>query len=319
MISRNVLIVGGAGFIGSAIARRLAAGGTRVIVPTRRRERAKHLIVLPTVDVVQADVHDPQTAMRLVSGMDAVINLAGILHGDRAMPYGARFKAAHVDLPRALAAACAAAGVARLLHVSSLGAGADAPSMYLRSKAAGEDAVRAAAGAAAVTIFRPSVVFGQGDKFINLFARIARFVPFVAVGRPQARLQPVHVEDVAEAMVAAIDNPASFGRTYDLAGPNKYSLREIIEFAGRVAGHPRPVIGMPDFLAYLQAWAMEYAPIELLSRDNLDSLKIDSTSTQPFAAELGVTPAPMEAVVPAYLSGHSPRERYMQLRDRAGR
>ena len=319
MISRNVLVVGGAGFIGSAFVRRLVAHGIKVVVPTRRRERARHLIVLPTVDVVQADVHDPPTLKHLVSGMDAVISLAGILHGDRATPYGARFKAAHVDLPRSLAAACAAAGVARLLHVSSLGAGANAPSMYLRSKAAGEDAVRSAPGATAVTIFRPSVVFGQEDKFINLFARIQRYVPFVAVGRPQARMQPVHVEDVAQAMVAAIDNPATFGRTYDLAGPTTYSFREIIEFAGRVVGHPRPVFGLPDFLAYLQAWAMEFAPFELLSRDNLDSLKVDSTSATPIAAELGVTPASMEAVVPAYLSGHSPRERYMQLRDRAGR
>ncbi len=316
---RNFLIVGGSGFIGSVVTRKLAALGKKVVVPTRRRERAKHLILLPTVDVVEADIHDPQVMAGLAATADVVINLAGILHSDVANPYGARFKAAHVDLPRRIAEACAAVGVPRLLHMSALGAATNAPSMYLRSKADGEAAVLAAAGSVGVTIFRPSVVFGRDDSFINMFARLQRFAPVIPVGGAQARLQPVHVEDVAQAMVNACDVPAAAGRAYTLAGPQSYTLRQIIEYAGRVSGHPRPVIALPAGIAYLQAWAMEFAPFQVLSRDNLASLKVDSVATEPFAPELGVVPVAMEAIVPGYLAGQSPRERYMQLRDRAGR
>ena len=319
MTSRNILVIGGSGFVGSAIVRKLAAGGRRVIVPTRRRERAKHLILLPTVDVVESDIHDDAALAGLVAGKDAVINLVGILHGDQGQPYGKRFRSAHVDLPRRIAAASAAAAVPRLLHMSALGVSADAPSMYLRSKAAGEAALREAAGTAAVTVFRPSVIFGRDDRFLNLFARMQEFLPLIALGRPDARLQPVHVEDVADAFVNVLDNQATYGKTYDLAGPKAYTLRDIIAFAGRASGHPRPVIGLPDGLAYLQAWLMEFAPIELISRDNLDSLAVDSVSMAAFPAELGVQAVSMEAVMTDILAQHTPRERYMKLRDHAGR
>ena len=327
MTSRNILVIGGSGFVGSSIVARLSAKGKRVVVPTRRRERAKHLITLPTVDVVQADVHDPAALASLVRGMDAVINLTGILHSDTGTPYGNRFRKVHVDLARKVAEAVAAAGVPRLLHMSSLGADANGPSMYLRSKAAGEAAVREAlgteAGHAALTIFRPSVVFGQNDKFINLFAKMQAVAPLVALGRAEAKLQPVWVEDLAQAFVNALDEPRTFGKTYAIAGPTVYTLKELVQYAGKVSGHVRPVISLPDSLAYLQAFLLELAPVELLSRDNLDSTKVDSTVPGPglaeTAPELGVHPAAMETIVPGYLAGQSPRERYMQLRDRAGR
>ena len=323
MTSRNILMLGGSGFIGSAITARLSATGKRVLVPTRRRERAKHLITLPTVDVVEANVHDAATLAGLMQGMDAVINLVGVLHGDTGTPYGKRFKAAHVDLPRSAAEACVAAGVPRLMHMSSLGAGQNSPSMYLRSKAAGEAAVREAAHGVALTIFRTSVVFGRGDKFLNLFAWMQRYAPVVALGKPDAKLQTIWVEDVAQAFVNALDDPRCSGKTYELAGPKVYTLKQLVEYAGQVSGHPRPVFGLPDRLAYLQAWLMEFAPVELLSRDNLDSTKVDSVisdaAMQIMKTELGITPAAMEAVVPGYLSGRSPKERYMLLRDHAGR
>ena len=325
MTSRTILLIGGSGFIGSAIAAKLGAQGRRVIVPTRRRDRAKHLILLPTADVVQADVNDAQTLAGLMHGVDAVINLVGILHSDTGTPFGRRFKAVHVDLPRKVAEACVAAGVPRLLHMSSLGADMNGPSMYLRSKAAGEAAVREAlqgsAGAprVAFTVFRPSVVFGRGDKFINLFAMMQRYAPFVLLGRADAKLQPVWVEDVAQAFVNALDEPRTYEHAYDLAGPKVYTLKQLVQYAGAVSGYARPVFGLPDRLAYLQAWALEFAPVELLSRDNLDSTKVDSVMHGPVAAELRITPAAMEAVVPAYLSGQSPKERYMHLRDHARR
>ena len=324
MTSRTILLIGGSGFIGSAIAAKLCALGKRVIVPARRRERAKHLILLPTADVVEADVHDAPALAGLMRGVDAVMNLVGVLHSDTGTPYGRRFKAVHVDLARKVAEACVAARVPRLLHMSSLGAGINAPSMYLRSKAAGEAAVREALTAAgapgvALTVFRPSVVFGRNDKFINLFAMMQRYAPLVLLGRADAKLQPVWVEDVAQAFVNALDEPRTYEHAYDLAGPRAYTLKQLVEYAGAVSGHPRLVIGLPDRIAYLQAWALEFAPVELLSRDNLDSIKVDSVMHGPVAAVLRITPAAMEAVVPAYLSGNSPKERYTQLRDHARR
>ena len=323
MTSRNILIIGGSGFIGSAIVAKLSAEGKRVIVPARRRERAKHLITLPTVDVVTANVHDAVTLGRLSQGMDAVISLVGVLHSDTGAPWGKRFQSVHVDLARKVAEAAAAARVPRVLHMSSLGADASGPSMYLRSKAAGEAAVREAARGAALTVFRTSVVFGRGDKFINLFAWMQRYAPVVALGRPDAKLQAIWVEDVAQAFVNALDDPRTFGKTYELGGPKVYTLKQLMEYAGSVSGHARPVFGLPDRLAYLQARLMEFAPVEILSRDNLDSTKVDSVisaaAMQIMKSELGITPAAMEAVVPGYLSGQSPKERYTQLRDHARR
>lgn len=316
---RNILVVGGSGFVGSAIVRRLAATGARVVVPTRRRERAKHLITLPTADVVEADVHEPGTLQDLVAPADAVVSLVGILHGDGGTPFGSAFRRAHVDLPASIVAACQATGVRRLLHMSALGAAADGSSMYLRSKAAGEAVVRSAGNALDWTIFRPSAIFGRDDRFLNLFAAIQRVAPFIPLGGAHAILQPVHVEDVAQAFVNALETPATFGKAYDLAGPRVYTLGELVRFAGRAAGCPRPVFALPDALARLQALCMEFAPVKLLSRDNLDSLKTDNVSKSGFAPELGVVPAAIEAVMTRHLAHETPRERYMRLRDRSGR
>jgi NADH dehydrogenase len=319
MQTSNILLVGGGGLIGSAIARKLTALDRRVTVSTRRRERAKELILLPTIDVQQADVFDPAQLAALVRGKDAVINLAGILQSRRGDPYGPDFKAVHVDLARNVAQACVAAGVPRLIHFSALGAGSDAPSMYLRSKAAGEAAVLEVKDKLALTIFRPSVVFGDGDRFLNLFAQLQSVAPVFPLGRADAKLQPIWVEDVAQAAVNALDNRETFGKTYELAGPRAYTLRELVRYAGTVSGHPRPVIGLPSPLAYLQAWFMEWLPNPPLSRDNLDSLSIDNLPSGPIAPELGVQPTTMEAEVPAYRSTNTPRGRLMRYRDHAGR
>ncbi len=313
----RVCILGGSGFVGRHVVEKLVELGCFVVVPSRRRERAKHLITLPTVDVVQADIHDQATLTRLVAGCDAVINLVGILHGRRGQPYGPDFARAHVELPKKAIAACLAAGVQRLVHMSALKAAPDAPSEYLRSKADGEGAVVAARGALGTTIFRPSVVFGAEDRFLNLFAALQRFVPVVFLGSPDAKFQPVYVGDVARAIVTSLEDPDSAGRAYDLAGPAVYSLRELVEYAGKLAGHPRPIIGLGPRLSYLQAWAMEFAPVKLLSRDNYYSMKVDSVSGEPLPFGLHATP--LEAVAPVYLQGFYPRSRYSVFRYYAGR
>jgi uncharacterized protein YbjT (DUF2867 family) len=320
----NILVIGGSGFIGRHIVARLAARGLRVTVPTRRRARSRHLILLPTVDVVECDVHDDATLDNLVLDKDAVINLVGILHGSRG-PHGSRygpaFAQAHVELPRRIVAVCTEQGVGRFLHMSALGANSNGPSMYQRSKGDGEALVQASQ--LNWTVFRPSVVFGPEDNFLNLFAKLAKFFPLLPIGGANARFQPVWVGDVADAFVGALDNLDTFRHTYELAGPRIYRLRDLVAFAAAASGHPRPVIALPDFLARAQAFLMELAPGEpLMSRDNLDSMKVDNVATkQPFspAPELGIQMTPMEAEAPAYLSRSHARSRFGIYRTRAGR
>jgi uncharacterized protein YbjT (DUF2867 family) len=324
----NVLVVGGSGFIGRHLVAALAGRGLRVTVPTRRSESAKHLMTLPTVEIVQADVFAPGVLERLAAGKQLVVNLVGILHGRRGRrdergpnDYGPDFARVHVELPQAIVAACRAAGVGRLLHISAIGAAPDAPSEYLRSKAIGEQAVLAADDLAA-TVFRPSVVFGPEDRFLNQFATLSAFLPVLAVPCPQARFMPVHVGDVVSAMLACVDDQDTYGRRYELCGPHEYTLEGLVRYVCALAGRRRLVIGLPDRLSYLQAFAMEMLPgPTLMSRDNCDSMRVPSTCAGPFP--FGIEPRALEGIAPLYLPSRAarltPRERYPELRWRARR
>ncbi len=311
MLGADVLVIGGSGFVGRHLVAALAARGARVTVPTRRPERARHLTTLPTVELVAADVGRGRRALaRLVRGRDAVVNLVGTLHGgtDRARRrgpnnYGGEFARLHVELPQAIIAACRDAGVRRLLHVSALGAALDAPSEYLRSNGVGEQMVLAAEDLD-VTVFRPSVIFGPEDGFLNLFARLARFAPLLAVVCPEARFQPVYVGDVARACVAALGERASFGRRYDLCGPRVYAMKELARYACRASGRRRLVLGVPDWLARPLAALLERLPGKVLTRDNLRSMRVDNVcagcpeGSLPF----GLRPTALEAIAPDYLA-----------------
>jgi uncharacterized protein YbjT (DUF2867 family) len=319
----NVLVTGGSGFIGRHVVAALAAQGLRVTVPTRHRERAKHLILLPTVDVVEADILEPRVLERLAAGKQAVINLVGILHSRRGRrsdrgpnDYGPDFARIHVELPQAVVAACRAQGAKRLLHLSALGISASAPSEYLRSKAIGEQAVLAADDLD-VTAFRPSVVFGPEDRFLNQFALLARFAPVLAIPCPQARFQPVYVGDVARAVVRAIDDPDTFGKAYELCGPRQYSLKELVEAVCRITGRERAVIGLSDRLSRLQAAVMEKLPGRLMTRDNYRSMQVPNVCSGVFP--FGIQPLALEGVAPAWLAPSGPVERNSRLRWRAGR
>ncbi|MCU0896189.1 MAG: complex I NDUFA9 subunit family protein [Burkholderiales bacterium] len=310
----KVCVIGGSGFIGRHLAEELARSDHSVLVPTRYRESAKRdLIHLPQVEVVQANVHDGAALERLFVGCDAVVNLVGILQGGKpANPYSDAFRRAHVELPTKIVGACRRAGVGRLLHMSGLHAGRDAPSEYLRSKADGEAAVLSVKDEMAVTIFRPSVVFGPEDQFLNVFAALQKRLPVVALACPDAKFQPVYVEDVVAAFVRSLDADESFGRVYDLVGPKVYTLRELVRYAGQVSGHPRPVIGLSDRMSYLQARMMEFVPGDLMSRDNYYSMRLPSTSDAPLP--FGIEPTPLEAVAPSYLGGVNRDARYSALR-----
>ena len=297
----NLLILGGTGFVGRSICGllvdRSGGGSAQVVVPSRRPERAKHLQMLPTVRLAEADVHDEAQLTELLRGRDAVINLVAILHGSEAA-----FERAHVALPRTLARACAAAGVKRVVHISALGVGPNAPSLYLRSKTAGE-AVLAAAGLD-LTILRPSVIFGEHDRFLNLFATLQAVFPVMPLAGASAKFQPVWVQDVAAAVVACLDDDSTIAKTYELAGPEVFTLKQLVELAGRCAGHARPVIGLPDALGRVQAFAMELLPGEpLMSRDNLASMRVPNVAsgTLPGLAQLGIAAATLGSIAPDYL------------------
>jgi NADH dehydrogenase len=298
----NILILGGSGFVGSVLCeelvRRHGGGGLRITVPTRRRVNARHLQILPTIEVVQADVFDDGELARLVGGRDVVVNLVGILHGTEA-----DFQRVHVDLPCRIARACANAEVARLVHVGALGAAAGAPSRYLRSKAAGEGALREAQPRA--TVIRPSVIFGAGDRFINLFADLQAISPLMPLACAEARFQPVWVDDVARAIVHGLDDPATAGQTFECAGPRILTLAELVSMAGRWSGHERRIVRLPASIGMLQAWTLEWLPgAPLLSRDNLRSMQVPNIATGdlPGLAVLGITAADIEAVMPTLLA-----------------
>lgn len=309
MAYRNVLVIGGTGFIGSHVIAKLVDANCLVTVPTRRETHATHLLLLPDVDqVVEANVHDDAVLDRLMHGQDAVINLAGILHdkpGPAGSRYGAEFAKVHVELPRRIVAACARNGVRRFLHMSALGASPDAPSMYLRSKADGEIAAMSHPDVAA-TIFRPSVVFGDNDRFLNMFASLLRMFPFLFLAGADVKFQPVYVEDVARAFVLALQDRRTAGKAYELAGPRVYTLGELVRLAGEYSGHRRPVIGVPDAFARLQAFFLEHLPgAPLMTRDNLDSMKVDNVRKSALADELGIQWTALEAVAPHYLRKHA--------------
>lgn len=308
----TVCILGGSGFVGQHLCHRLAALGYRVRVPTRDRERAKGLLLLPTIDVVEADVHDRAQLARLTRDTQAVVNLVGVLHDGRGRQ---SFAEAHVVLARKIVEACHENGIRRYLHMSALNADRNGPSGYLRSKGEAEEFVRGANLDA--TVFRPSVIFGPGDRFLNLFARLQQWLPVVMLGSPGARFQPVFVEDVAEAFATSLEDVKSFGQRYDLCGPKVYTLRELVEYAGRASGHRRPVIGLGDRMSYWQAYAMEWLPVKLLTRDNYRSMTVDSVCRCEFP--FGIRPTALEAVAPGWLGRRTPRSRYFRYRNKAGR
>jgi NADH dehydrogenase len=271
-----------------------AAGG--ITVATRHAPRARHLLVLPGLDVAEADVHDDESLARLVAGRSSVVNLVGTLHGDEA-----RFRQVHAELPARLARACRQAGVQRLVHLSALGAAPDAPSMYLRSKAAGEAALMASGGLPAA-ILRPSILFGAHDHFLNLFADLARRLPVIPLAAAQARIQPVWVDDVARAVIACLQAPRPAApQVFECAGPQVYTLQELVQIAARSGGHERRIVPLPDTVARWQARLLEHLPGEpLMTRDNLASLQVPSVASgrYPGLAELGIRPTPLEAVMP---------------------
>ena len=319
MSAQRVLVLGGSGFVGRQVCEQLARLGWHITVPTRRAVNAARVQSLPGLTVIEANVHNEADLARLMPGHDAVVNLVAVLHGSEE-----RFESVHVDLPGKIASAMKKAGVHRLVHISALGADPQGPSMYQRSKARGETVLHNAG--LQLTVLRPSVIFGAEDKFLNLFADLQAVAPFMPLAGSGTRFAPVWVGEVARAVVVCLQKPDTVGQTYELCGPDVMTLGELVQRAGQWAGvnegRGRPVIGLPMWVGWLQAAAMEVAPGEpLMSRDNLASMKVDNIATGqlPGLPALGISAASAAGVAPTYLGHRGPRSKLNRWRAGAGR
>ncbi len=319
MSAQRVLVLGGSGFVGRQVCEQLARLGWHITVPTRRAVNAARVQSLPGLTVIEANVHHEADLARLMPGHDAVVNLVAVLHGSEE-----RFESVHVDLPGKIASAMKKAGVQRLVQISALGADPQGPSIYQRSKARGETVLHNAG--LQLTVLRPSVIFGAEDKFLNLFADLQAVAPFMPLAGSGTRFAPVWVGDVARAVVVCLQKPDTVGQTYELCGPDVMTLGELVQRAGQWAGvnegRGRPVIGLPMWVGWLQAAAMELAPGEpLMSRDNLASMKVDNIATGqlPGLPALGISAASAAGVAPTYLGHRGPRSKLNRWRASAGR
>ena len=299
----RVCILGGTGFVGSHLAAHLDAAGYEVKILSRRPERHRQVQVIPTVSIKRANVHDAQVLAHHFSDCTTVVNLVGILN-ERGRD-GSGFRKAHVELCRKVIEACRTSETPRLLHMSALKADPhNAPSHYLRSKGEAEQLVREANGdGIAATIFQPSVIFGPGDSFINRFAGLMKLpLPFIPLPRANARFAPVYVGDVAQAFVRTLKNPDTYGNTYQLCGPQVYSLRELLNMIGDHLGVDRRIVAMPNTLARIQALIGDFIPGKPFSTDNLQSLRINSICESDGLGILGIKPTPGEIIIPTYLN-----------------
>jgi uncharacterized protein YbjT (DUF2867 family) len=311
----HITVLGGAGFVGSYLVAKLDRAGYQVKVLSRRREAAKHMILLPNVQVVTCDISDNHALKDALKGSDAVINLVGILHENGKNS----FEKIHHQLPRRVAQLCDELGINRLIHMSALQANKNAPSVYLKSKATGEMAVIEFSKKLDITIFKPSVIFGRGDRFLNMFANLVKYLPVIALAKPGAKFQPIWVEDVAQCFVNALENTDTYGKSYELGGPQIVTLKQLVQKVMDILGKQRPIIGLNNTLSIAQGFMLELMPIKLMTRDNIRSMQVDSITAQPIAAELGITPAALDVVVPEYLLNTSPRAAYDGFRSAAGR
>jgi NADH dehydrogenase len=311
-------ILGGSGFLGTRLVARLIRDGHRVTVLSRDRERHKHLLVLPGLTLENCDVYDEAQLSERFRGKDVVVNLVGILN-ERGFG-GGGFRRAHTELTRMILQAARSASVPRLLQVSALKAATDAPSYYLRSKGEAEKLIRASTHAMHWTIFQPSVMFGPGDSFLSRFAALLASVPFVfPLARPNARFQPVLVDDVIEALIRCSRGTASDKQTYELGGPQIYTLREIVGLVAKLTGQRRWIVGLPNFAARLQGLVMNFVPGRPFSSDNDRSLTVDSVCGEDGFARLGIKPQSMVASARQYLGALEDNARLSHNRAAVGR
>ncbi len=311
MRNRTITVIGATGFLGRHTVRALAKAGWRIKAASRHPRRGFFLRPMGSVgqiELVKCDVTDASSVAAAIRGSDVAVNLTGIL-----FEKGQSFEDVQATGAAHVAEAAAAAGVTHLLHVSAIGADRQSASVYARTKAEGEEAVRRAVPGA--VILRPSIIFGPEDSFFNKFAGMARYLPALPlIGGGRTRFQPVFVGNVAAAIVTALDSPAARGRTYELGGPGIYSFRELMEIILEQTGRRRALIPLPFGLASFNAALLQLLPNPLLTTDQVRLLKKDNVASAgaPGLADLGITPTSVEAVVPSYLWRYRAKGEYAQ-------
>lgn len=311
MKNLSICILGGTGFVGSHLCAELIKRGHSVKVLTRQRERHRDLLVLPELQLIQADIYNENELKQHFQDCDVVINLVGILNEKK--HDGSGFHVAHVELARKIITMCSNCKVTRLLHMSALNASPDAKSFYLRTKGEAENYAHTfAANKFSVTSFRPSVIFGAEDSFLNRFASILKFTPGIfPLACANTKFAPVYVGDVVEAMVNAINDKKTFGLRINLCGPKQYSLKEIVKYVASLNGLHRMIFSLPNWAAKLQANILEYVPGKPFSIDNYQSLQIDSVCPQ---QEPTLCKTSLESIAPSYLNKNPNLSRYDYFR-----
>lgn len=316
---RSVCILGGTGFIGRHLANRLHAAGKQVKVLTRRRQRARHMLVIPGIELVECNVHDPTVLEAQFQGVDAVINLVGILneHGKK----GEGFRKAHVTLAENVAKACKAAGVKRLQHMCANGAAKDAPSLYQQTKAEGEARVFELAGdELCATSYRPSVIFGREDAFLNRFSALLKLpAPFFPLPTPDFKLAPVCIGDVVDALEQTLEDDSFQGKAIAMCGPKTYRLIDLVRYVRDIQDICRPILPCGPFLSKMQARVLGMIPTKPYSMDNYLSSTVDNICAGDSFASLDIHPQSIESVVPFYMGDHQRQARYDEMRREAQR
>lgn len=313
MIPQRIVVLGGSGFVGRRLLRRLADDGHQLLLLSRNLGAHEDRLLPPGVRLSQVDVYDGDAMARAFAGADAVVNLVGILN-ERGHD-GSGFRKAHVELTRTVIAACQAAGVRRLLQMSSLNAGRGC-SHYLASRGEAEGVVRDSGQD--WTIFEPSVIFGVGDGLFFRFAALLRSLPVLPLARANAKFAPVFVGDVAEAFARALRDPATVGETYELYGPEVVTLRQVVEMTAKQLGLRRWIVPLPDWLGRLQALACDFVPGKPFSSDNFRSLLTDAVGGIDGLHRLGIEPTRLSRTLPSLL-GHAEDRQSRLARYRAMR
>jgi NADH dehydrogenase len=317
---KKICILGGSGFVGQSLANRLTKDGYELRVLTRDLKSNRHLLLLPTLELVECNIHDQGQLIAQFSSCDAVINLVGILN-ERGRD-GRGFHYVHAGLAEKIIEACRQNSIKRILQMSALNADTDTgTSYYLRSKGEAEDIFHAAgAYGIAVTSYRPSVIFGPKDEFFNRFAQLLQISPLVfPLACYGAMFAPVYVQDVAEMMARSLDDPDSHGQRFCLCGPREYTLLDLVRYTAKVKGLKRSIIPLGDTLSRLQATLFDFIPGKPFSTDNYNSAKLDSTCNKNDLSVYDITPTPLESVIPQYLANKHQRARYFEFRSSSQR
>ena len=308
----KVVILGGTGFIGAQLATKLSPKSKKIIIPTRNTESNLGLKMIPNLEVVRTDIKDERSINLLFKDADLIINTVGILNE---MNEDNSFDIIHYQLTKKISHSIKQNKVKRYLHISSLNADPKSIGKYLKSKGMAEDfLISETSSFCNLTIFRPSIVFGESDSFFNKFATLLKFLPIFPLACPNAKFMPVYVEDLTDFMISVINNIDSYGKKIDVTGPSEYTFRELIDHTLTALKIRRVIIPLNSFLSRLQASVFEKLPGKLFTMDNYQSLQIDSCSDEGFKGS-----SSLEDIIPQYLNIKTKQERFEKLRKKSGR